>query len=600
MTTNKSKYKHTVDEYVKGVLDGTVVASKYVIKAVKHYSKSLSRKDLFFNQEIADWSIDNAQTFKHTKGPLKGQYLKLEPWQMFVNYNLFGFYYRKTGFRRFVEANLFMGRKQGKTAFAATILWNMAILYQHQGSSVYMVAAQLKQLTKNIMDNLYSHILEFYNGHPDRNRAAKRDGWRLSINNNNDSSLSNRDFQGFPLGFYALASNPKAHDSFNGNIIYLDEAHAMPSEEFNVMRVAAAVYDERFILITSTAGFDSNSYYANYVNDCKDNLDSETEDGVLDDDRLFAFLCEADSDSQGNVNYLDPIQHMKANPNYGVSVQPDYYKGLANKATKNSRDRYDFLAKNLNIWVNAQQSYFDVEKFIESDSKFNLNINHLSKLPIKWHGAVDLSKLNDLTAIGLYGVLEQARFEDGTIHSVDIFIPHVFFPINEAYNKVNEDGIPLFAWKEQGALTMSNGNTVDYQDLVNWFVNMRKLGFNIVDVFYDPHLSYDFKPMMENEGFRMIAQIQYGYALTPGFNRIEKKALDGEFYYLHSPAFEYCLRNVKASKGEGTNNNVRIGKIKENKRIDSFMTGVFGANAVIQFNNEQKIYNNWSNYYEKK
>ena len=94
---------------------------------------------------------------------------------------------------------------------------------------------------------------------------------------------------------------------------------------------------------------------------------------------------------------------------------------------------------------------------------------------MKWYGGADLSKLHDLTAAVLYGVYQ----------GVDIIVPHCWFPIEAAYKKAEEDNIPLFGWKDDGWLTMSNAPTVNHADVVAWFVKMRERGFRIAEVGHD-------------------------------------------------------------------------------------------------------------------
>lgn len=110
-----------------------------------------------------------------------------------------------------------------------------------------------------------------------------------------------------------------------------------------------------------------------------------------------------------------------------------------------------------------------------------------------------MSKLHDLTAAALYGTYED----------VDIVITHAFFPITAAHQKANDDGIPLFGWEQDGWLTMSNTPTVSYDDIVNWFVSMRDMGFKIQRVGFDKKFGREFFSGMKKAKFKIVDAPQY-------------------------------------------------------------------------------------------
>src|SRR5699024_10616238 len=91
------------------------------------------------------------RTMVHKQGedldgqPLMNTPLKLQPWQIFIVYNLVGFYYKGTNERRYKEAFIFIPRKNGKTTFIAALAWGLAILERKSGATIYIVAASQKQ-----------------------------------------------------------------------------------------------------------------------------------------------------------------------------------------------------------------------------------------------------------------------------------------------------------------------------------------------------------------------------------------------------------------------------------------------------------------------
>lgn len=148
-------------------------------------------------------------------------------------------------------------------------------------------------------------------------------------------------------------------------------------------------------------------------------------DGTVKDEQYFIFMCCANPDENGDIDYTNPEVHEMANPAYGVSIRPEELLNDSLQAQNDPQQRKDFFAKSLNVYTSAIKAYFDIEEFRRSDSKYSWTLEQLAKLPIKWYGGADLSKMHDLTAASLYG----------NYNGTDIIIPHAWFPVTAAYKK---------------------------------------------------------------------------------------------------------------------------------------------------------------------
>ena len=151
-------YKPVADKYADDVIAGTIVAGKEVVAACERYKKDLKREDLELRASDPDTAIKIIEgTLVHQQGerldgtPLLGQPLKLEPFQIFIIYNLLGFFYRDSGLRRYKEAFIMMGRKNGKTSLVASIAWAVAIMQRKSGSKTFLVANALKQTLPGVL-----------------------------------------------------------------------------------------------------------------------------------------------------------------------------------------------------------------------------------------------------------------------------------------------------------------------------------------------------------------------------------------------------------------------------------------------------------------
>lgn len=572
------RYKQTAIKYADEVISGQIVAGKEVIAACQRFKKDLQREDLTLHTKEPDIVLNIIEnTLVHSQGedmkgnPLLGRPFILEPWQIFIIYNLIGFYYKGTTERRYKEAFIEIARKNGKTSLIAALAWAMAILQRKSGSTCYIVANAMKQTLQAFNFILFS--LQ-YSGIVDQFKV---------INNSFDHSIEYvfRKDDGTPDGslkIIALAASPDKQDSFNCNFAICDEvaSYRLPAQ-YNRFKEAMKAYRNKLIVGITTAGDNVNSFGYG-----RQEYAVKVATGLVDDDSFFSFVARADQNDKGEVDYTNPIQHMKANPNYGVTVTAEDLKKDSLQALNDPQQRKDFLSRSLNIYSAAMKAWFDIDEFRASDAKYTWTLEELAELPIDWYGGADLSRMYDLTAAALAGQYQ----------GVDIVITHAFFPVTQAANKADRDSIPFYEWLDEGWLTLCNNPTINANDIVNWFVSMRDMGFKIKQVGHDRKFAgEEYFPLMKKAHFSIVDQPQLYYLKSQGFRHIEKSAKDGNLYYLHSPAYEYCIANVKAE--ERVDDAVQYEKISPEMRIDLFDASVFATIRMLKNQERKKKAQSW-------
>jgi len=536
-------------EYAESIVRGDIPASKYLIAACERYLGEVDQEDnpiYYFDPERAERYLRLAQKFEHVIGKWSAKNIFFEPWQCWVWMNIMGFISRKTGFRRFRIAHLEMARGNGKSALASIAALYFMALDNPQGNQVATVATK-KDQARIVLDSARAMAR--------KNKSFVRSlGIRVLAHNIMQETTNS--------SIRALSSEASSLDGLNDVLAVCDELHAMKRETFDVIYSGMSKRSDSLTLCITTAGFDvdsvgySQSIYAKRV-----------ALGEFNDDQFFsAVYCLDEGD-----DIYDEKNWIKANPNWGVSVDPVTFLAKAEKTKKTPNDLPNFKVKHLNIWVSEANAFFDQAQW---DACANKSLKIEDFKDERCRLGIDLASHVDLTSIGIvfcrgdkYYIFDKTFIPEETLareHSNDLYAESV----------------------ASGHLIKTQGAAIN-NDYIREEAILLADQFRVEECFYDTWNATE----MANRLSDKIEMVKFGMNtanMSEPMKKLDALMREGRIVHCGSPLLRWCLGNVIAKRDH--NDNVYPRKSHVRLKIDPIIAILMALAGWLQDEGTQSVY----------
>lgn len=548
----KTKQLHIAEKYAKDVLSGKILSSQYVKKACQRYFDDLKaspKSGFYFDQEDAQRYIDFIEYLPMTKGKdFAGKPLKLSPWQQFIIWNVYGWKKVANDKRRFNNVTICVPKKNGKTELIAAISIAHLVLDDEFGAEIYMAATAREQakICFKAAQTMVQLTPELYKA-PRKSVGILEPLKSAIVYAANNSSIKHISSESGPI------------EGGGASLVIYDEEHEQTDTELkdNLKTGQAAKPDSLFISI-STAGVDKNRPYYTHVKDCLQVLD-----GLMSEEDHFILIYGVDPDD----DWREPKTLEKANPNWGVSVIPDKVIASQQSAIQKPREQVSFKTKHLNIWTDAAKTWIPNEKWIANKRDINIESFYGKNC---WAG-IDLASSRDFTALAL------------TFEQEDYFYTfwRYWIPEESMEERSRRDNINFRLWEQEGYITITPGNVVDYKYIEKDILELnKKVKFNKIS--YDPHNSSELVTNLTNEGLPMMGFPQGITYMSQPTKEFEKLVLDQKYLHDGNKVTTWMLSNVVIVSNP--NEDIKPSKNKSANKID----GIFAAiNAKGGYLNEK-------------
>lgn len=473
-------YKEAL-QYEKDVLNKTIVTGERIQQAVRRRRDVYDEKYIFNKEKV----LKVFRFFYYVRITVdnKPQRFRPLPWMSWVVLSIYGYYRDETLTKRVIRfATIFVARKSAKTTFAA-ILSLYALLKEERNSEAYFCAN-----TKDQASQALRYLKQIVKDSPALKNNVRLRQFKLESEN---------DKRGYCVA-RPVANEPDTLDGLSPSFAIIDEKHAMSTNDlFNIMKTGTLARTNPLIITISTAGFNREYPFYNEIEVGKKILD-----GDLEDDSTFYALFMLDDEEKEIEN---PEMWAKANPSLkdkdgrGVISLDDLIIDFK-KASLIMADKKNFITKNLNIYVDAEDAWLPDEDY----KKCGKDADIKEFFGAKAYLGIDLSTARDLSS--LVAILEHPVTGELTV------FPEFYFPSDASEKKIRASGIDLTEWIDKDYIREHKGRIVSYDEIfdrIAWWCD----NFDVQAIGYDPwnatmliakvesEIMVDMKPCRQNTGF---------------------------------------------------------------------------------------------------
>lgn len=525
------------DIYAQDVLDGKIVANKYIKLACERYFHFKEKYD--FREEKVQHVAKFIGKLKHFQGKHSGKNFILQSWQYFIIANIFGFYKKGTDDRVTKNCYVEVARKNGKTALMSAIALYCLLADGEAGAEVDMVANSRQQA-----HILFDTSIGFADSIDPAHKYVKQ--YRDKIK-----------FEQTKSHIQVLSSEASNLDGFNASVFIEDELHSAPdSKLYDVLKSSQGMRHNELALCITSAGFNLFSFCYSYRKTCIEILH-----GVKEDDSQFAAIYSID---EGDA-WDDPEVWIKANPNMDVTVRSEYLQDQVTQAKNNPSLEVSTRTKNCGEWVATQDVWIDNDTLLKNTDNDTIQVEQFRDCTA--YIGIDLAAVSDLTAVSLMIPYEGKLY----------FFTHYYLPYSALSDNSNAEMYK--DWKRKGLLSVTPGNVTDYdyilQDILKWndVVYIAKIA-------YDSYNATQFAIDATSQGLPMEP---FGQSLG-NFNRptkeLERQLKAGRVVMENNEITRFCFSNVVLKHDYCEN--VKPIKLTNQNKIDGVIAMIEALGVYLQ------------------
>lgn len=533
--------------YVEGVLSGAIPACGWVKKACKRQRDDLARKRFpyIYDEDEANRAIDFIESLPHIKGrEFAGHLIRLEPWQCFIIATVFGWRRKRTKLRRFQTVYIECPRKNGKSTLSAPVALYLLCADREPGAEVYSAAT-----TRDQARIVWQDAKRMADASPDLRRALGVETSAHAIYVPRRASTMK-----------ALSRDQQGNlDGLNVHAAVIDELHGHKDRGvWDVIETATGARSQPLVWAITTAGsnragicYEQQGYVRKIL------------DRVHKDETYFGVIYTIDKGDDP----FDPAVWAKANPNFGVSVNPDDLARKASKARQMASAQNNFLTKHLNVWVNADMAWMNMAAWEAcADPALDLEDFAGQECVI----ACDLAtKIDVAPKVRLFW-----KDIDGARHFyafADYYLPE----------EAAEDGRSQHyaGWAAEGRMHLTEGSVIDFA-VIEDDIREDAGTYRIVDACFDPWQATAMMQRLQADGLPVMEYRQTVQNMSEPMKEWQALVMQGRFHFDGDPVLTWMVSNVVCHID--AKDNIYPRKERPENKIDGAVAIIMALGRALQ------------------
>jgi phage terminase large subunit-like protein len=363
-----------IREYWNAIQSGEEVVSAKIRKTYQHIICQMDNPDeYFYSPARANHVLEFFENYcHHSKGKQGGNLVKLELWEKALLATVFGFVDIE-GNRKYREALLIVGKKNGKSLLASGVGNYMLLGDGEQGPEVYAVATKRDQAKI-----IWLEAKRMINKSPALHKRAKTLIAEISSEAYNAGS------------FKPLASDSDTLDGLNIHCALMDEIHQWKNGRalYDIIADGVTAREQPLVFMTSTAGVVREDIYDEKYEEAERVINGYGDPDGYRDEHFIPFVYELDRREE----WTDPACWKKANPGLGTIKSLNILADKVEKAKQNPALVKNLVCKEFNIRETSSEAWLSFEQLTNRDT-YHLDPagKFQSTLPV-WGGTAKASK----------------------------------------------------------------------------------------------------------------------------------------------------------------------------------------------------------------